>query len=183
MKNLLQKASFEPILHLPFQLKLKPGMHQNTIENLQLIHHWLLLTIKMLLCVAFKLQLSLCLKHLFECENRYVWVAVLLDMPKVKYFFFYFIIKTIQQSTILSWVEHLQNMFSNHTGACSWFLLLLLTERRGWFRFLLLECDEEYIRSLFAKLLYTCLKTLAPCEYPFYFDTGKYHYEPILFSH
>lgn len=86
------------------------------------------------------------------------------------YFVFESYVRIKQKAGYMKWIEILKKFYSNHVPACKWFLDLLTSERRSWFRYLMLECYEDYIRIHFGELLLLILKTLGPHEYSFYLD-------------
>lgn len=86
------------------------------------------------------------------------------------YFVFESYVRIKFKSGFIKWMDLLKKFYVNHVPACKWLLNLLITERKSWFRYLLIECYEDYIRSLFGELLFIILKTLGPQEYNFYLE-------------
>lgn len=86
------------------------------------------------------------------------------------YFVFetYFRIK--KMDGFLKWMSLLKRMYELNPPMCGWLLNLLTTDRRSWFRYLLIECYEDYVRVQFSDLLHIALKTLGSLEYPFYLE-------------
>src|SRR5690242_15077958 len=67
----------------------------------------------------------------------------------------------------------LKSFYSKHLFACKWFLTLLTFEKRSWFRYMLLDCPDDYVRKSFAELIIVCLKTTGNSEYEYYLDTTE----------
>ena len=89
------------------------------------------------------------------------------------FFVFETFVRVKQMNGFVKWIEILKRLYSNNIPMCKWFLDLLCNERKSWFRYLLIECYEDYIRTNFQELLFVLLKTLGPSEYVFYLETEK----------
>lgn len=90
------------------------------------------------------------------------------------FFLFETFTRVREEKSFVLWMKHLTSLFQSHVYGCKWFLELLLTSRRSWFRYLLLECYDEYVRQQFSELLIVVLKTLGPLEYEFYLATETF---------
>ena len=80
-------------------------------------------------------------------------------------FFTTFVFETIlslkQEALFKHWMSKLQLLYMSSLDSSKWLLTSLITTHRNWFRDLLIEHGEDYVRSAFASLLLEVIKKVS----------------------
>ncbi len=84
---------------------------------------------------------------------------VFLDaIQMVTYFVFETLLRVREETNFVDWMVLLKQCYSRHPRACKWLLDHIVTQQRGWFRYMMLDCYDEYVRSHFSDILLTVMR-------------------------